>query len=437
MSGKFPKVLILGQYFDKKSGSGITLTNLFKSWHKNNIAVAAADIYNPDFSVCEKFYRIGDKEIIRGFPFNLKFHAESSKSGIVINDNIKRTAKEFIPQQTSKIESFKDQLLFVTGQIHRRRKFQASKDFLSWVNEFSPDIIYTQLSSYELIRFVSEMHLLLGKPLIVHMMDDWPETITTKQKGIFKSFWSYHINGELLQIFKKSALLLSISEAMSEEYLVRYNYNFLPFHNPIDIINWTSGFKKDYSRKDNFVILYAGRVGTGLQNCLIEIALAIKSLISKGFNIEFHIQATNANFILDELGKFDFVTIKGLAEYNELPDIFTSADLLLLPNDFDNKAISFLKYSMPTKASEYMVSGTPILLYSSSETAITNHALKHDWAFVVSENSKDKIETAISELYENEALRMTIGKKAKEFAIQNYDSEKVRADFKKAIIMHC
>ena len=40
-------------------------------------------------------------------------------------------------------------------------------------------------------------------------------------------------------------------------------------------------------------------------------------------------------------------------------------------NDFDKKSISFLKYSMPTKASEYMISGTPVLVYSHGETAVS------------------------------------------------------------------
>ncbi len=427
------KVLIIGQYFDKRSGAGITMTNLFTGWDKKCIAVAANNISNPDFSVCENIYQLGALEIAREFPFNLKLSKEGTKSGVIqVSGNHGEYA---IPsrQSESMAEKIKDKLLFYTGQIHRRRKFKASKEFLEWINEFSPDIIYTQLASLELIRFIKKLYDDLNKPLVIHIMDDWPTTITNDQKGIFRLYWRYYINRELRQLFKKSAVLMSISESMSDEYFLRYGRKFMPFHNPIDVKSWSPGIRKDYSRKEPFEILYAGRIGTGLQNCLLEIAIAIKALIVRGLKIKFLIQATTDNVVLKELVKFDFVILRSPCSYNQLPDVFSAADLLVLPNDFDDRAISFLKYSMPTKASEYMVSGTPILVYSSSETAVTKHALKYKWAYVVPENSTDKLERAIYNLYENQDLRMSLGSLAKEFAINNYNSQAVRENFKNAI----
>ena len=128
-------------------------------------------------------------------------------------------------------------------------------------------------------------------------------------------------------------------------------------------------------------------------------AEAIGNLNLKDFEIELHIYATSNNPVLDELAKFDYIKLNAAVAHSELPGIFSKSDLLLLPNDFDSKSISFLKYSMPTKASEYMVSGTPILLYSSIETAVTKHALKYNWAYVVSEKNTKKLEFAIAELY--------------------------------------
>jgi glycosyltransferase involved in cell wall biosynthesis len=429
----YPRILIVGQQFNKKSGAGITLTNLFYDWDKNNIAVAASEIYNPDFSVCDKYYLIGDQEIKRGFPFNLKFSEEHQKSN-VIGESINQKSILNRPKQTeSKLGKIKDQLLFLTGQIHRRRKFVISKEFSEWINEFSPEIIYSQLSSLELIHFISKLKEHLNKPLVIHLMDDWPKTISNRQTGIFRTYWAHLIDKELRKLFNKADVLLSISEAMSEEYLIRYGKIFLPFHNPINVEDWTSSIKKDYTRKDTFIILYAGRIGTGLQNCLLSVAYSIKNLVNKGLKIEFHIQSVTDNPVLKELNKFDFVTLRSQVSYDQLPQIFSSVDLLLLPNDFDEKSVSFLKYSMPTKASEYMVSGTPILVFSSSETAITKHAFKYDWAYVVSEDSNEKIESAIKKLYEDENLRKNIGCRAKEFAIMHFESGKIRENFKNSI----
>jgi len=433
MSSLFPKILIIGQYFHKKSGGGITLSNLFNGWDKNNIAVIAVEINDPDFSVCEKIYCIGDKEIKRAFPFNLRLTEEQLKSRIIqkatpLNDPI-----AYVNYTESKLGKIKNKFLFLTGQIHRRRRFVPSKEFMDWVTGFAPDVIYSQLSSLELIRFVDKLTISLQKPLVLHMMDDWPMTICDDQKGIFRQYWNRLIKKELVQLFGKADVLMSISESMSEEYLLRYGRRFLPFHNPIDVNFWSPNLRKEYTRKDNFRILYAGRIGSGLQNCLLDIAISIKDQIDKGLKIDFQIQATTDNPVLKELVKYDFVTILSPVNYDELPGIFSKADLLLLPNDFDEKSVSFLKYSMPTKASEYMVSGTPILVFSSSETAVAKHALKYGWAYVVSENSKEKLGIAIEKLYHDQELRKSLGSHAKEFATNNYNCKTITENFKNAI----
>jgi glycosyltransferase involved in cell wall biosynthesis len=188
-----------------------------------------------------------------------------------------------------------------------------------------------------------------------------------------------------------------------------------------------------YDRKERFKILYAGRIGSGIQNCLLAVALAIDNQIKRGLKIEFQIQSTTNHPVMRVLGKFDFVTLCSPVSYSQLPAVFSAADLLLLPNDFDKTAISFLKYSMPTKASEYMVSGTPILVFSASGTAVAIHAKKYKWAYVVTENSSENLEAAISALYSDKKLRVSLGERAKEFAVQHYESGKIKAAFKLAI----
>lgn len=420
--------------FDKDSGGGITISNLYTGWDKDKLAVVGTRIENPDFSVCNKVYSIGDLEIERGFPFNMKLSGEKLSSGILQAGN-GSTGKKVMRSKPNpgNLEAIKDNIITITGQIHRRRRFVISNELLKWLNEYDPDIIYSQLSSLEIIEFVSKIQKALNKPLVLHIMDDWPQTIASNQVGIFKLYWYSRINKKLRQLFDAATVLMSISESMSEEYLLRYGKRFYPFHNPIDVNKWIFTKQKDYSFSDRFQILYAGRIGSGLQNCLLDIAKAIQNLINQGLKIEFDIQPTIINPVLDELAKYEFVKIRSFVPYQELPRIFSSVDLLLLPNDFDKKSTSFLRYSMPTKASEYMVSGTPIMVYSSPENAVTKHALKYQWAYVVEDNSTEKLESAIKLLYSNENLRKAIGNRAKEFAIKNFDSTIIRNKFKEAL----
>ena len=154
----------------------------------------------------------------------------------------------------------------------------------------------------------------------------------------------------------------------------------------------------------------------------------------KGLKIEFHLQPISSSHVIDEIKKFDFIKIRNPIPYDELPMLFASVDVLILPNDFDPASISFLKYSMPTKASEYMATGTPILIYADADTAIVKHAEKNKWAYIVSENNKQKLANAIEELYHNSELREKIGNIAKEYAIKHYSDIIVNEQFRQAFI---
>lgn len=84
----YPKILIVGQSFNLQSGGGITLTNLFYGWDKNNIAVAAETIGNPGFEVCKKYYQLGSLEIGRRFPFNLNPWSDYIVLGIITRKEV-------------------------------------------------------------------------------------------------------------------------------------------------------------------------------------------------------------------------------------------------------------------------------------------------------------------------------------------------------------
>ena len=69
----YPKILIFGAPFNSFSGGGITLTNLFKGWPKDKIAVSSTGhvLQGVSTDVCDVFYLLGRDEQKWIFPFNL------------------------------------------------------------------------------------------------------------------------------------------------------------------------------------------------------------------------------------------------------------------------------------------------------------------------------------------------------------------------------
>ena len=88
---------------------------------------------------------------------------------------------------------------------------------------------------------------------------------------------------------------------------------------------------------------------------------------------------------------------------------------------------------MPTKAPEYMISGTPIIIFAPEQTAIVTYAKKYEWAKIVVKNDPKELFTAIRILIQNKSLREKIGQNAKRVAEEKHNLSNVSDNFKNLI----
>ena len=435
MNLKSAKILIIGQRFNNFSGGGITLTNLFKGWPKDKIAVADTGhmLFNVTTDVCNTYYQLGNEEQKWIFPFNLI--QKTFPSGLIpvvtkveLPDN--KSQKSI---RTKLIDRFFFPFLHWIGLYHYFSGIILSQKLKDWLSEYKPEILYIQVSTREAILFIIQLCNYLKIPAAIHMMDDWPTTIS--QKGILRKYWRNKIDKEFRLLLDCVDLHLSISHAMTNEYSKRYNKEFIPFHNPIEVKVWMPYSKTNFSlSKEHICILYSGRIGPGITESLLEVANAIEN-INNGIEIKLHLQTpTKDNEILNRLKKQKCVVINPIVEYTQLPKVYSQADILLIANDFNELGSDFLKYSMPTKASEYMISGTPILVYAPKELALSKFCSENECGYCVTEQSQEKIIDAIHFLISNEEYRKKISHNAVRLATELFDADKVRKEFQQLLI---
>jgi glycosyltransferase involved in cell wall biosynthesis len=432
----FSRILIFGQVFNKKNGGGITLTNLFNGWDKDKIAVLATghELSDTTTDVCDIYYQLGDKEHKWIFPFNLLQRKFPSGLKQIINqadisqDQDKPTLRSTLVNKV--LYPFSNWI----GIFHCASKIKLSDDLKSWLSEFKPEVIYLQVSSRENILFAQELCDYLQIPSVIHIMDDWPSTIG--RSGPLKFFWHPRITMELKRLFNTVDVHMSISDAMAEEYKKRYNKVFHAFHNPIDTKKWLLNTKKNYNIDPTYIkILYSGRLGTGITNSILDVASAIDSIGIESLNIKLHIQTTTRKHdIIKKLSKYKCIIINPVAEYSRIPEIFSDADILLLANDFTSKAESFLKLSMPTKASEYMVSGTPILVFAPGSVAVSKFFSINNCGHCLQSDSREDIIAAIRFLIDNKDYRKQLGRKAVSIAIERFESGNIRGVFQNILL---
>jgi Glycosyltransferase len=429
---KLPKVLIIGQPFNSDTGGGITLTNLFAGWERDKIAVICSGYLlenNIDTHVCNTYYQLGHDELKWIFPFNLVNRKYAS--GIMKFDE-KRIQNLSIKKSKVRLKLILNYFLPTmdyTGLIHMVKRLKLSNQLCNFLDEFKPDLIYVQATDRDKISFCLELHSYLKKPMVFHMMDDWPSVITNK--GLFKNYWKRTIDSELQVLLQHSNKCLSICEEMSIEYKTRYNQEFTPFHNPVDLDVWKPYQRNNYELSNSPTLLYAGRIGLGIDDSLELIAKAIDQ-VNEDLNVSIRF-ILQTSFKPQWAKKYKCAHHQAFVSYNELPKVFSAADFLILPYDFSKKSIKFIKYSMPTKASEFMISGTPIIIFAPQETAIVKYAQKYNWAKVITEDNSMKIVDSIKSLIQSKAERQSIAENAIRLAEENHDASKIRRNFKEII----
>ena|ERR1035437_3348425 len=430
---ELPKVLIIGQSFNNDTGGGITLSNLFKGWDRDKIAVACSSYFlldNIDTEVCNTYYQLGEKEHKWAFPFN--YLQRRYTSGIIkfSEKKIQNLTINKSKFRISIIQNILYPILRYIGLFYFINRTILSADFCKWLDEYNPDVIYDQPTSRGGILFGLAVKSYLKKPLILHVMDDWPSTLI--DSGLFKNYWRRKIDHELRSLLDKASLLMSISDEMANEYKTRYNKDFITFHNTIDVDFWKKYQRNSYDLNEDLTILYAGRIGLGIDTSLELFAKSVQGINEElKLSIKFVIQTQDKP---SWIKKYKNVIHNSFVSYDDLPKIFAESDLLLLPYDFSDDSIKFIKYSMPTKVPEYMITGTPIILFAPEVTAVVKYAKKYEWAKVITQNDINEVSNAIKQLITNKELREKYAKNAISIAEKNYNSIDVTNRFRNVIL---
>lgn len=409
MSQDYPKVLVVTPTrFNVKAGGGVTMGNLFRGWPKSHLAqVYATEFIPPDESVCNKY--------ISG-----RFNLENIKP---LNDG---ALNELLNSKHNKY-------FYSSSSINVDDIFNRVK------NRFKPDLIYTDA------RDNPPYYLWLGRvlaekfdiPYVLHIMDDWPNRFLKQHSStIDKLFVNQIFEKEFKQLISNSKLNICISPEMAAEYKDRYDKEFIPFHNTIDIDDWFVNDKYYSQDEETFSIAYIGAVTEDKElYSLIDVKNAVIALNEEGHNCEFLVytadvwkEAAEKYLTADNVSGY-----AGFLDKVDLPATLTASDLLVLPINFDEKSLEYIKLSIQTKVPEYMASGTPSLIYAPAASPNARYAREEGWGAVVSEKSVDLLKNKIRELMLDEELRRKLGNRGREVVKKNHAAVIVREKFKNSL----
>jgi glycosyltransferase involved in cell wall biosynthesis len=223
---------------------------------------------------------------------------------------------------------------------------------------------------------------------------------------------------------------------MSKAFHRRYGKKFLTFSNCVDLAQWMT-VSKSYETTGVFSIVYAGAVTQDKELAsLIDIRDAVISLAGEGLSVHLTIYGPSLweKNIQNHLVQPPHVSYGGYFPPEQKPHIFSQADLLVLPINFDGPSLAYVGYSFQTKLPEYMASGTSILIYGPPSSPNIRYALQENCAEVVDRPGKALVRRAILKMMRNENKRARLGTRARKVAFENHNAETVRRRFRDLLI---
>lgn len=429
----WPRVLFITPCaFNRVTGGGVTFSNLFRGWPKGRLACLTTEAMPLTFDVCEHYYRVGTGERRLGWPWS--WRTPLCGAGGPIAGPTEDPPRPARPDVSRASESLRHRVLG-TGGVPEMGVL--SPRLRKWITDFRPEVIYTILGDTVMIDLVEETAREFQLPIVLHCMDDG--VTEPKRTGLYGKRFNNRYRAGFRRLVDRAADRLAICDTMAECYAQRYHQPFAAFHNTVDFATVHARHRPaDTLRNDPPRVLYAGSIYPMAQDkSLLNACAAVARLNEAGTPVELHIHADRHLFgkYLHRVEEHAYCSfLPALEDDGAFFEAITSADILLLPVNFDKPSIKFIGLSMPTKVPAYLASGTPTLVYGPRSVAQVSAALDDGWGLVVDhENPHDApgpLDDALRRLIEDGALREQLAIEAAALAAEKHDAPVVRRRFR-------
>ncbi len=300
---------------------------------------------------------------------------------------------------------------------------------IAWCRSFDPDVVYFRPHDHP--RYFHELALraidALGVPLVTHLMDDWPA-----RAGARGLFGSDRLTRRLPRLLERSAVRLSICEAMSAAFEARYGLRFQAIANGVEPAVWQALDSERATRRaatEPLLIRYVGGLADdmGLRS-LMDVAEVVDKLHEElGVRLEVHTTRTWKTKADAVFARSQGVSVHeaGISEegYRRL---LIGCHLLLIAYNFDARSVAYVRYSMANKMPECLASGVPVMAYGPMAIATVAYLAEHRVAEVVTTRDPALLETALRRFTGDPDYGQTLGARGRAFAFEQHPARAVR-----------
>jgi glycosyltransferase involved in cell wall biosynthesis len=291
-----------------------------------------------------------------------------------------------VPYHRGKKHFFK----FAIGLIPEWRGYY-SKKWISKKIPFKIDTVFSFVYSPSTIKWSEWISRVKNCKLIIHVADH--------NKFFFEE--------KSLKILNKAHSVFVISEKMKKLYEKYTHRNDIKvFHNfpdnrcyPKDNAHYSTN--RVFSSESPLMITFIGGLYSYLHKDSIEdLIKSISTLHSSGKKIELRFYGARhpSTFLEKELSMAG-ITHHGLVKPLEKKyQIMHDSDAFVLPSSFNPKINEEYKYSFPSKLTELVATGKPIIYYGPSDTAASEFLSEINGTIIINEKSSLRISDSLCQL---------------------------------------
>lgn len=384
----YTKVLVLSNNcFSKSDSNGRTLANFFKGWDKNNLAQFFIQKAEPDFEVCNNYYRITDQQVL-----------SSLKGKKCVNSCLAMDEKTGNDERITYASKRKrNAITMLLRNIVWNLGLWKNASFYQWIEAFNPEIILLQAGDcaffYKLARQLSNKYNI---PLVIYNSEGY----YFKKFDYFRAdgfaHWAYplfrmHFCHEFKKCMKVASHVIYICDTLEQAYQKEFDTPSTTLYTSTTI---EPKVKKESSC--NFVVSYLGNLGVGRHKPLIEIGSILYN-ISPDFVLNIYGKVPN-EAIKKEFEDTKGISYHGVISYEKVIEVMHESNLLVHVESFDPFYQEDLKFAFSTKIADSLACGTCFLLYAPKGMACVQYLEENNAAYVV--NTKEALREVL-ELLKN------------------------------------
>lgn len=408
--------------FSKTGSNGRTLSNYLVGWDKSEIAQFYIHSEKPDFTVCENYFCITDKSVIRSI-------VKRKPAGSMVIDMELPVAKANADSNTQSKPIVKNSGIRLIREFAWMSDLWNKKSFEKWVDNFNPQVILFQAGdSAFLFRIVRKLAKKYNIPVVIYNTEGY----YFKNKSYMQEKWyTKPLYRVLHKIFKKQykKLLKYTKKSIYNCDLLCDDYNKAFNDNGVVIMNTSEFTDEPVEVNKQKEVIYAGNLGLSRHKGLIEFAEVLKT-VAPDTKLTVYGKALTEN-VSKELEACDAIDYKGLIPYEELTAHLKGSQYLLHTESFSEFYKEDLKYAFSTKIADSLASGSCLFVYAPENMAVCRYLQGKNSAVLI--NEKSKLKSSIEKAFSDNAFAETISKNGRALAVENHNISKNRAEFQKIL----